>query len=120
MTKGEKRDKSREWRLKNPSYFRNWLAKHPGYYNNWRAKLKRMFGAKCILCGYDRCLRAIDFHHIDPKTKSFTISSNNHTWAERLEEAKKCVLLCRNCHAEVEEGLIDLTMALLCLDTISE
>jgi transposase len=63
-------------------------------------------GGRCTLCGYDRCTAALEFHHLDPSTKLFTIGSGN-TWSlERMrEEARKCILLCGNCHAEVEFGM---------------
>jgi transposase len=63
-------------------------------------------GGQCARCGYDRCIAALQFHHLDRSTKSFTVSSNGVTRSlERArEEARKCVLLCANCHAEVEAG----------------
>jgi hypothetical protein len=30
-------------------------------------------GGQCVLCGYDRCLAALQFHHVDPSTKRFTV-----------------------------------------------
>jgi transposase len=66
-------------------------------------------GGRCALCGYDRSTAALEFHHLDPVTKLFTIGGGN-TWSmQRMrEEASKCVLLCSNCHAEVEAGLTSL------------
>jgi DNA-binding transcriptional MerR regulator len=63
-------------------------------------------GGCCSRCGYDRCIAALQFHHLDPATKSFTLSKNGATQSiERArEEARKCILLCANCHAEVEAG----------------
>jgi transposase len=67
-------------------------------------------GGCCIVCGYDRHLRALAFHHVDPADKRLQISWNGITQSlETLRtEAQKCVLLCSNCHAEVEDGLIEL------------
>jgi transposase len=67
-------------------------------------------GGRCALCGYDRSTAALEFHHLDPATKLFTIGGGN-TWSLRRmrEEARKCVLLCGNCHAEVEAGVTSLT-----------
>lgn len=64
-------------------------------------------GGACELCGYDRCAGALQFHHRDPAQKQFQLGSGGLTRSlERLrEEAEKCVLLCANCHAEVEAGL---------------
>jgi len=46
------------------------------------------------------------FHHRDPATKEFSISEYGvcRSWERMLAEAKKCVLVCSNCHAEIEEG----------------
>jgi hypothetical protein len=75
---------------------------------DWRRKTKRtlvdMFGGKCVRCGYDRSMAALQFHHIDPATKKFGIAAKGHTkaLADQIEEAKKCILVCANCHAEIE------------------
>lgn len=63
-------------------------------------------GGACVLCGYDRVLAALQFHHVDPTTKRFHLAFGGVTRAieEMREEAAKCVLLCANCHAEVEVG----------------
>ena len=67
-------------------------------------------GGRCALCGYDRCARALGFHHIDPGEKSFGIALGGVTRSlERARvEAGKCVLLCANCHMEVEAGVLTL------------
>ena len=64
-----------------------------------------MSGGKCSKCGYDKCQPALTFHHLDRKEKSFTISANLNLPMDVLEvEVKKCVLLCLNCHAEIDHG----------------
>jgi len=76
-----------------------------------RRKVKRILvheaGGRCILCGYDRCVRALHFHHREPGGKAFGLSHGGYTHGiETLRrEARKCVLLCSNCHAEVESGV---------------
>jgi hypothetical protein len=67
-------------------------------------------GGACVLCGYDRCTAALEFHHLDRSKKSFNLSLRGVTKSiERIrEEAAKCVLLCANCHAEVEVGFVAL------------
>lgn len=59
-------------------------------------------GGKCQRCGYDKCSDALVFHHTNPEEKEFGLAQDGtlHTWKEYLEEAKKCELLCANCHAE--------------------
>jgi 5-methylcytosine-specific restriction endonuclease McrA len=64
-------------------------------------------GGSCQICGYDRSLAALVFHHLDPKEKSFGIAARGHARAidSLRAEIKKCVLLCSNCHAEVQAGI---------------
>jgi hypothetical protein len=76
----------------------------------WRRRIKRLLveeaGGRCRICGYDRCPAAMQFHHVDPRRKSFMTSRQGVTraLAEARVEAAKCVLVCANCHAEVEAG----------------
>ena len=69
-------------------------------------------GGACKLCGYDEHLAALEFHHIDPKTKEFGIAEAGVTRSleKCREEAKKCILLCSNCHAALEAGAITLPL----------
>lgn len=82
--------------------------------NKRRRKLKILAleykGGKCIICGYSRCIRALEFHHIDSKEKDFGIGETGATrsWNEIKDELDKCILVCSNCHAEIHEGLINL------------
>ena len=63
-------------------------------------------GGRCEKCGYGKCLAAMTFHHIDPSTKSFTISANLGLPMDILEEeVNKCALLCLNCHAEINHSV---------------
>lgn len=65
-------------------------------------------GGKCKLCGYNKHPGVLDFHHIDPSTKSFGISSGgfSRSWTRIEAELRKCVLVCANCHREIELGLL--------------
>lgn len=69
------------------------------------AKIKGHRGGKCIRCGYSRCLKALEFHHLDPSQKDFTISNDHFKLKEAIEESKKCILLCSNCHKEFHNNL---------------
>ena len=70
-------------------------------------------GGRCSNCGYHRCPAALEFHHLDPAQKSFGLSVTGPTLSlERMRaEARKCVLLCSNCHAEVEAGVAEVRLA---------
>jgi transposase-like protein len=69
-------------------------------------------GGACAICGYARCAGALQFHHADPTSKAFEISGQGVTRAleSARAEARKCVLLCANCHAEVERGVTHLPL----------
>ena len=75
-------------------------------------------GGSCRLCGYDRYSGALQFHHLEPREKRFHISEGGLTRSlGRLrEEAGKCLLLCANCHAEVEAGVTALPPPLRSID----
>jgi predicted HNH restriction endonuclease len=70
-----------------------------------RKKLKKeiieMFGGKCSKCGYNKCIDALDFHHEGNKEESVSRLIKNNSREKILKEAKKCILLCANCHREV-------------------
>jgi len=60
---------------------------------------------------YNKCNEALELHHIDRDTKKLSfgkVIANPKKWAIILEEAKKCVLLCSNCHKEVHFGYCEL------------
>ena len=64
-------------------------------------------GGSCKRCGYDRCLEALDFHHLDPTKKDFSISSKGYTrsWKKVQAELDKCIMVCANCHREIHAEL---------------
>lgn len=59
-------------------------------------------GSKCQICGYSRCLDALEFHHLDGSKKEFGISFKGITrsWERIKKELDKCILVCANCHRE--------------------
>lgn len=66
-----------------------------------KQKCVNYLGGKCQECGYDKCLGALQFHHLDPTLKSFQIGQKKlQTFAFLVSELDKCILLCANCHAE--------------------
>ena len=80
----------------------------------WRRRTKQRLideaGGACRLCGYDRYGGALHFHHVNPSTKEFGISrwGFSRSIEKARKEAAKCILLCSNCHAEVEAGVATL------------
>ncbi len=67
-----------------------------------RLKLIEDFGHRCARCGYNECVEALEFHHVDASTKIFSLTTRGFSKSpERVkDEAKKCILLCANCHRE--------------------
>jgi len=72
----------------------------------WRKRIKDMMikcmGNGCNRCGYNQCHGALDFHHLkDKKVLLSSLIYHPSKSSELLEEAKKCILLCKNCHSEL-------------------
>jgi DNA-directed RNA polymerase subunit RPC12/RpoP len=63
-------------------------------------KLKETF--QCAKCGDSRGY-VLDFHHIDPSTKTDTIARlicGTYKIDKVYDEINKCICLCANCHRE--------------------
>lgn len=91
--------------------------------NNYRCKICRMEsvtekrrrnkkilieykGEKCEICGYNKCADAMEFHHLNPKEKSFSISDSCSFGLNKLKaEVDKCILVCSNCHKEIHSKI---------------
>lgn len=77
-----------------------------------RRAIKKMLieykGGKCEHCGYDKCMRALEFHHLNPNEKDFGLSRClSKSISSLKKEVDKCILLCSNCHAEEHEKLYE-------------
>jgi len=76
--------------------------------NNYRKKKKRQWiidlkqKMMCKRCNNDK-FYCLDFHHLNPEEKDFSIShaiSRKYGKQRILDEIKKCIVLCKNCHSE--------------------
>ena len=80
--------------------------------SSYRREVKRKLieykGGKCQVCGYNRCQEALEFHHLDPSQKDFTISGGTKSFESLKPEVDKCILVCANCHREIHAGMIKL------------
>jgi hypothetical protein len=64
------------------------------------------FGGKCQRCGYDRCLRALHFHHVDDSEKSeWNGGSGRASLEEVVAHPERFLLLCANCHFEEHDRI---------------
>ena len=70
---------------------------------------KSIVELKCVVCGYDRCWSAIEFHHLDPSEKDFGIRDRQIRNRDKLRaEIAKCAVLCSICHKEHHAGLLEI------------
>jgi len=72
-------------------------------------------GGKCQACGYNKCPGALELHHVKRSEKAFGIGDKGYTrsWEKVKRELDKCILLCANCHREVEAGILQLSGEIL-------
>jgi len=76
---------------------------------DWRKRKKIELvdykGGCCEKCGYNKSFEALQFHHINPSEKDFTISGKSYSVERLKKEVDKCILVCANCHIEIHEDL---------------
>ena len=87
-----------------------WAAQARYYRRGLRRKenLVKSKGGCCQKCAYNKCLRALTFHHRDPKLKQFDLTIreiSGLSWESVFLEAQKCDLYCINCHMELEDQI---------------
>jgi 5-methylcytosine-specific restriction endonuclease McrA len=79
------------------------------YYQKKRARIKEQIveykGGKCEICDYNKSLRALEFHHIDPSEKDFNIGGCIVFNDKLKREIDKCILVCSNCHCEIHDKI---------------
>ncbi len=66
-------------------------------------------GGCCIKCGYNTFSGALEFHHLNPNEKDFTIAHlKQYSFKDKIKkELDKCILVCANCHREIHGGIIE-------------
>ncbi len=111
---GEHREQKDFYKRRNGSALHSYCiecSKQEALERQHKLKLKAIeyLGGCCQNCGYNRCPAAMDFHHLDPNQKDFSIGQASKTSFEKIKsELDKCALLCSRCHREVEAGFIEL------------
>lgn len=111
--KNKDSEKSAKWNRENPerckvnktkSATKNRLKTNARQRENYRRckaeadEIKSESG--CVRCGI-KDARCLDFHHLEPGTKSWTIGRWQHSCTTPKairKEAEKCEVLCANCH----------------------
>ena len=67
--------------------------------DNHKQMLIEYFGDVCIDCNRSFAACCYDFHHLNPEEKNFEIAPRLDSKPETImEEVKKCVMICSNCH----------------------
>ena len=83
---------------------KNCSRNYQTYYK--KTKAIEYLGGKCEICGYDKNISALDFHHKNPEEKEISVSLlYQYSWERMKEELDKCQLLCANCHRELHYKL---------------
>ena len=96
-------------------YNRKYVREHKDLARKWKRdwyrKVKQQAveykGSQCSVCGYDKCMAALEFHHLNPDEKDFNITQNirkSTTLDSIKKELDKCILVCANCHREAHYG----------------
>lgn len=118
---------------RNYEYLHNQSAGHTKNFcnsctvNKRKNKIKKLLveykGGKCQIpsCRYNRSMRALKFHHLNPDEKDFGVSGNHcHSLELLKKEVDKCILVCGNCHDEIHDGIITIDIKWLCIPTAEE
>ena len=101
---------SAKWRERHPERNKQvWVnsnKKASLIYNEMKINYIKKVGG-CQLCGYNdfSCLPVYEFHHTD-NDKETNLSYYRRTVNKTLflEEAKKCIIVCANCHRKIHHN----------------
>ncbi len=77
--------------------------------SQYKKELLNKLGNKCTHCGCDKP-HVLQLHHEIPKDKRFSFALAEmkfHSIEELNAEAKKCILLCTNCHGSIHKGVLN-------------
>jgi hypothetical protein len=89
------------------------MNKKSKYVKSWcqrrKEDLVKLFGDKCFFCELESYPQVYDFHHITDN-KDFNISGKTKSFEKLIEEAKKCIMLCSNCHRLVHSNILKIDM----------
>lgn len=94
-----------KWDRLNPEkrkeYYERSYPKQQKKYQRRRYWLDKYTTAKgCSRCGYNENAVALDWDHVDPSQKSFSVGSRvpGAKLTTLFSEIRKCIILCANCH----------------------
>lgn len=115
---------STAWHKKNPEktkgYARAFNKRHPELWDKLAQERKLCLDEYksdngCIICGEtEPC--CLDFHHLNPNKKDANVGSLLSNNIETLiNEIRKCILVCKNCHAKIHKYGVDTEDDKLCI-----
>ena len=98
------------WRDSKKVWLANCKKCHNSYnadrWKNSKKKAVEYKGGKCEKCGYNKCIDALEFHHIDPTQKDKNFGNLKlRKWEDQKKELDKCICVCANCHREIHAEL---------------
>lgn len=94
----EHREAQRAWLAAHPDARKEHTRRHMQKYREFVRGLK--VGKVCCVCPESNPDK-LDFHHIDPATKLFSIGGPVHSRKAVLAEVAKCELRCKKCHGKL-------------------
>jgi hypothetical protein len=70
---------------------------------NGKKRTVEYMGGCCSMCGYNKCIGALEFHHLDPSKKSKDYNRKFKLWnfERQKKELENCIIVCSNCHREI-------------------
>jgi hypothetical protein len=93
------------------------MSKESEKVKKWRFNCKNRIieamGGSCCVCGYKKCQASLALHHLVPNEKDFSfgaIRANPKNWSSLVEELRKCVLVCHNCHNEIHSNITEVPL----------
>lgn len=107
-------ERNRRYTKRNPEAVKASQKKHK---EKKRQVMNEARSSGCVVCGYNKCNEALDFHHVDSSTKEKSISDLlcSGSMDDLKKEISKCVVLCANCHREHHAGQLNLGISLASL-----
>lgn len=100
INKERKLECQRRWYKNNKEKVKKWVRDREKINAKWIQNYKKKLSCACG----ESDSRCIDFHHLDPKNKLFTIggaANRGKSLSLIKEEIKKCIPLCANCHRKI-------------------
>jgi len=74
------------------------------YYRRLKKRFIEQKGCKCEICGYSKCISALEFHHKEELNKSTHKRNRFENPLTKSFDLDKVILVCSNCHREIHNN----------------